>query len=333
MKKILFTLVIALLTFSLLGAFAACSKSSDNEAGSPYFYSESGMEDATLSNISAANRKSASAGNGSARVILTADRLMVYTVDTALTVHDYAESAAKIRTALAAAEGYEESSYTSSGGVYRFTLRVPTVKLNDFLDAIAESGTVEEQTLTGEDITDRYIDAQNERDALLQKKAAFEALAAQAATFDEQLKIQEKILDVAREIDYYNDKISDYKKAGDYSTVHITLYEEGTYEEPTFWDHLGEVFFGSGRSIGSVFGGILIAIVAVLPYAALLAALFGVYVLIKFIVCRIRKKPFTLFASCRARRAARKARKEKALANLLQDAQNEASAQDKGAEK
>ena len=282
MKKSLLILVVVLVTLSLLCSFAACSKNADTEEA-PY----PGANDEI-------SYKSANAGS-TTKVILTSDRMMVYTVDTALTVKDYSEAATAIRATLAEAGGYEEGSYTSNSGMYRFTLRVPTEKLNDFLEKIAKSGEVEEQTVSGRDITDSYLNAENERDALIQKKAAFEALAAEATTFDEQLKIQEKILEVAAEIDRYNDRLSSYKKASDYSTVNITLYEEGTYEEPTFWDTLGETFFGSGRSIGRVFGFLLLVLVAVIPYAALIGAIFGVYTLIKFLICRGKKKPFKLF--------------------------------------
>lgn len=302
MKKILIGLVIAILAVTLI-LFVACDRSSQYavEGGSAYLNASD----------DAAYRKSES-GNSVQKVILTTDRMMVYTVDVALTVEDYAATAASIRDLLTKAGGYEQSSYTSNDGLYRFTLRVPTTNLNNFLEKLAQEGTVEEQTVSGEDITDRYLSAEQERDALLAKKAAFEALAEQATTFDEQLKIQDKILEVAAEIDRYEDRLSDYKKSSDYSTVSITLYEEGTYEEPGFWAQLGAVFLGSGKSIGMVFGWILKAIVAIIPYTLLLAALFGLYALIRLIVCRAKKQPFTL----RCSKAKRAAKKEASLGSL-----------------
>ena len=307
MKKTLFGLLTVLMIVAMLAAFVGCAKNDESYGGSVSY----SMNDSLPS-------KSASAGNGVQKVILTTDRMMVYSVDLALSVKDYNEAATSIRTALSEAGGYEQSSSTSNYGRYTFTLRVPTAKLNAFLHTIGESGTVESQTVTGEDITDRYLSAEQERDALLAKKAALEALADEATTFTDKVTIYEKIQDVAAEIDRYNDRLSDYKKASDYSTVDVTLYEEGTYEEPTFWDRLGEIFLDSGRSIGTLFGGILKAIVAIIPYAILLGAIFGIFCLIRLIVCRKRKVPFYLFRS-KEKKAAKEAKTQAALKSLAEN--------------
>ena len=280
MKKVLCIVFALLLTLALLVGAAACSASKN--MSDPRAAEENAM-------------KSDAANGGVTKVILTTDRMMVYTVELDLSVANYDQAAKEIRTALDEAGGYEQSSSTSQSGYYKFTLRVPTQKLNEFLEKVGKSGTVEEQVVSGRDITDSYVYAENERDALIGKKAAFEALAEKAETFDEQLKIQEKILEVAAEIDHYNDKLSDYKKESDYSTVNIDLYEEGTYEEPGFWESLGNVFLGSGKSIGSVIGFLLTVLVAIIPYALLVGVIIGIIILIKFLVCRGRKKVFKIF--------------------------------------
>lgn len=309
MKKFLFGLLTMMLVFVLLTCFAACSKGSADSA------EMNGTSSYRLQADSFAFKTASSAENSVQKVILTTDRMMVYEVDVALTVENYADAAATIREALAQSDGYEQSSSTSNSGRYHFTLRVPTAKLNPFLEKIGKSGTVEEQSVQGEDITDRYLSAENERDSLLAKKAALEALAEEATTFSDKVMIYEKIQSVAAEIDRYEDRLSDYRKASDYSTVDITLYEQGTYEEPSFWDNLGALFLDSGKSIGVLFGGILKAIVAIVPYAALLGVLFGVFCLIRLLICRKKKVPFYLFRSKEAR-AARKAKAAAALKAL-----------------
>lgn len=280
MKKALCIVFALLLTIALLVGAAACS--ARKNMIDPRAAEENAM-------------KSDAANGGVTKVILTTERMMVYTVELDLSVQNYDQAAKELRTALDQAGGYEQSSYTSKEGYYKFTFRVPTQKLNEFLEQAGKSGTVEEQNVTGRDITDSYLNAQNERDALIGEKAAFEALAEKAETFDDELKIQEKILEVAAKIDHYNDKLSDYKKESDYSTVNIDLYEEGTYEEPGFWETLGNVFLGSGKSIGSVIGFLLTVLVAIIPYALLVGAIIGLVILIKFLICRGRKKTFKIF--------------------------------------
>ena len=309
MKKTLICVSAVILVIALLCCFAACTKN-DSSYESDYATSR-------LESNSSPYRKAASGGSSVQKVILTTDRMMVYSVDVALTVDDYEVASAAIRKALDESGGYEQSSSTSNYGKYTFTLRVPTEKLNAFLEKIGKSGTVESETITGEDITDRYLSAESERDVLLAKKAALEALAEEATTFTDKVTIYEKIQDVAAEIDRYNDRLSDYKKSSDYSTVYITLYEQGTYEEPTFWQNLGATFLDSGKSIGALFGWILKAIVAVVPYAVLLGVIFGIFCLIRLIVCRRKGVPFYLFRSKEAR-ASRKEKANAALKSLTQ---------------
>ncbi len=299
-SKVFRILLVVLLLFAMLSAFAACSA----KAGSSDIDGTSAPE----MHLSMANKSLGA--DSTSRIIVTEDRLIVYTVDIALTAEDHTASAKKMREALTTVGGYESHSDEHSAGVYEYSFRVPTVKLNDFLSEIEGTGKVERKEVSTVDITDRYVNAQSEKEALEFKKATLEALLAEATTFAEKVDITERILDVSRQIDNYSKVLTDYKKEADYSTVNVTLYSEGDYEEEekaSYWEKLGEVFFGSGKSIGVVFGGILTVLVAVLPYFALIAAGFGLYVLVKFIVCRIRKVPFTLFKKLRDYRAKRKA--------------------------
>lgn len=288
-NKVLRILLISILLIALAACAFACSRSAKKY--------DSGIDPAP----------NASGSNVGGKIVVTEDRLIVYTVRVDLTVKDQKQTASDLSDALTAAGGWQESSSERQSGVCRYTMRVPTAKLSEFLASVSTLGETNEKTVESYDITERYVNAVAERDALVAKKAALEALLPKATTLDETIKVTDKILETAAEIDRYNRDITGYKNDADYSTVHLTTYEEGTYRKPSYWERLGEVFFGSGKSIGKVFGFLLTVVVALIPYALLVAAGFGLYVLVKFIVCKIKKIPFGLFVQARASRRKRKA--------------------------
>ena len=179
-SKVFRVVVVALLLLSVLLAFAACSaKEGISE--------EDGAVSAPNKQYALSNK--VSGASSTSRIIVTEDRLIVYTVDIALTVTDHTASAEKMRAALTAVAGYESHSDEHSSGVYEYSFRVPTPKLNDFLDEIEGTGKVERKEVSTVDITDRYVNAESEKEALEFKKATLEALLAEATTFAEKVDI------------------------------------------------------------------------------------------------------------------------------------------------
>lgn len=245
-------------------------------------------------------------------IVVTTDRLIVYTVEMSLTSKDVNASMKKMQEKAKEIGGWQASSSENETYIY-VTFRVPTVKLDEFIDRVSEGNEVRNKRVSTVDITDQYQTAETKRAELIKEKDRLTAWMETDAslTTENKIEIQKRITEIANEIDGYSTEISGYKKQADYSTVNISLYQDGQYVEPSYWDRLGEVFFGSGKSIGTVFGWLFTAIVAILPYFAIVAGVFGLYVLIKFIVCRAKKIPFTLFKRAREHALVRKEQKRK----------------------
>ncbi len=245
-------------------------------------------------------------------IVITTDRLIVYTVEMSLTSKDVNASMKKMQEKAKEIGGWQASSSENETYIY-VTFRVPTVKLDEFIDRVSEGNEVRNKQVSTVDITDQYQTAETKRAELIKEKDRLTAWMETDASLktENKIEIQKRITEIANEIDGYSTEISGYKKRADYSTVNISLYQDGQYVEPSYWDRLGEVFFGSGKSIGTVFGWLLTAIVAILPYFAIVAGVFGLYVLIKFIVCRAKKIPFTLFKRAREHALVRKEQKHK----------------------
>jgi hypothetical protein len=294
-RRILIALITCLTVLCVLLSFTACSNNSSSSGNY-----ENGVDG-----------DDSESDSGDSAIVTTTDRMIVYYVDMNLTVKDISDASSAADSKCKELGGYIQESYASSSGYTKIVYRVPTEQLDAFVGSLKDSGKVNNLDITSEDITDTYTTVAARKEALVAQKAALEAMLARTdLTISEELEINSQLYDVSRQIDNYSTKLSSLKKKSDYSTVTVGFYEEGVYEEPNFWDKLGDVFMGSGASVGKVLGWLLIAIVAVLPYFALIAGIFGLYVLIKFIVCKATKKPFTLFRNAKLRRAERKARRE-----------------------
>ena len=73
---------------------------------------------------------------------------------------------------------------------------------------------------------------------------------------------------------------------------------------------VGGIFASVAKLVGGFFKGIIIVIVALSPFILTVGVGFGLYCLVKFIICKIKKKPFTLFVKFRNKRKIKKEYKE-----------------------
>ncbi len=292
-NKILLTVTAVVLAVLTAFCLVACNSDKGNSAGRPgNGYSKDMGKDSD---------------SGKSSIVTTTDRLIVYTVDMNVTTKDLNASLKKMQEKAKEIGGWQARSTEESGYVY-VTFKIPTEKLDEFVDAVSEGNSVRNKTVSTVDITEQYLSAETQREELIKERERITALLETdtALTVEDKLSLQKRLTEIAVEIDKYTTEMSGYKKQADYSTVEISMYKEGEYVEPSYWDRLGEVFFGSGKSIGTVFGWLLTAIVAILPYFAIIVGLFGLYVLIKFIVCKAKKIPFTLFKRARENAEIRK---------------------------
>ena len=300
MKKILLTVAITLMICSVAVCFVACSGANDEQSIAPSGGGGSFTED--------------SSSSGTGIIVTTSDRLVVYTVDMGMSVEDIGKTVETIKQKLTAAGGWVAESRINEKSDYAYyVLRVPTDKLDEFVKAIEEGNELNSKSVTSVDITEQYVTAEEKKNALLSEKAEIEAwLAADASlSFDQKRELYARLTEIAEQVDRYTSEMSSYKKQADYSTINLYLYRKGTYVAPSYWDRLGEVLFGSGKSVGTVFGWLLTALVAILPYIGVVAVIFGLYVLIKFIVCKVKKVPFRLFVRARESAKVRKERKQR----------------------
>ena len=140
----------------------------------------------------------------------------------------------------------------------QITYRVPTEKLDEFVNTIEGNGGVESKNVNTSDITTSYVDAVAEKSALEQRKTLLsQMLADTTISATDRITIINEISKVDTDLQSIELLINSYDSDVNYSTVVITIEEA-----PTFMDYFTPVIIFiliPIAALGIVFGSIAIA--------------------------------------------------------------------------
>lgn len=128
----------------------------------------------------------------------------------------------------AALQGYVEASDTGAYGSARYerlTLRIPADSLDEFLQSVAELGTVTSQETSVQDVTDRYIDVKSRLAALETEQQTLLDLLKKAEDLTEILEIQDRLAEVRGSLESYKAQLQALDSQIDYSTVTMFVSE------------------------------------------------------------------------------------------------------------
>lgn len=238
-------------------------------------------------------------------IVVSDERLIVYEVNASITVEDVDRSVKTIRENLKAAEGYETETSKNNNGYFYCTLSVPTKNLAEFLNTLEGVGNMNSCTVSSEDITEQYTSIEAQKAVYVKQQELLEAELAATTDIKEKREIISALAEIAVKLDGYDTDLKNLKKRAEFSTVYLRVYEKNTYAPPSYWDELGEVLFGSTSAAGAFVGFLLKVIAALLPFAVLAAIVYGLVILVIFIVCKAKKRPFDMFRKAKEKREIR----------------------------
>lgn len=131
-------------------------------------------------------------------------------------------------------EGYFELSSVSgqplrdqetAGRTAILTIRVPTSKLDEFMQALDNLGVTVASELRAEDVTGRYRDTETRLSSLNKQRDRLNELIAQASTLSDIVELEDKLYEVQAEIDSLEGTIQDYDSRERMARVELTLSE------------------------------------------------------------------------------------------------------------
>lgn len=152
--------------------------------------------------------------------------------------------------------GYMEQSSIDSGSAYytnynrysNMTVRIPSDKLDQFVDNIKETANVTNISESTEDITLQYVDVESRKVALETERDRLMELLEQAQTVEEIITIEGRLSEVRYQLESYASTLRTYDNQVEYSTVHLNIREvdrETKVEPKTFWEEVTEEFGNS----------------------------------------------------------------------------------------
>ena len=197
--------------------------------------------------------------------------------------------------------GYIETSSVSGNSYYyrntryaSYTIRIPSTKLNEFVNVVSELGNVTQKNESVEDVTLQYVDVESRKKALETEQERLMELLSNAENMEDLLAIESKLSDVRYEIESYGSKLRMLDNQIDYSTVNVDVDEVERVTdtgEKGFFEEVKDRFEDSLYVVGRDIRELVIGILGSLPILAVWAVFIAVIVIVvRKVVKKIKKK-------------------------------------------
>ena len=152
------------------------------------------------------------------------ERIIVRTVDMALTVGNVAESVDAVAEIARGYGGWVVSADRSATHQGRVSVRVPAQSLEDAVKDIRGIGIeVESESTTSQDVTDEYVDSRSRLTSLRATEAALLNLFDQAQTVEAALAVQKELASLQAEIEALLGRIKFLEETAAFSLINVEL--------------------------------------------------------------------------------------------------------------
>lgn len=260
---------------------AACSgdeesakmSSEDRASDSAEFKSEEESVEAEVQQESATEDIEAP----STRMIIHQARISTNVKDLEKAQHNMEQKVKKYDGYIVESNVYLESDETSSG---KMVVRIPEKHFETFLsEAEAEASKVLEKNVTGQDVTEQYVDLSSR---VKSKRAVEERLLAfmkDAQKTEDLLKISTDLAKIQEEIEVLVGKINYLENQTSFSTIELTMHEKRVIipeienKDLNTWEKTKKQFITSTNSLLSVGSGIIVFVIGNLPVLVLLGVI------------------------------------------------------------
>ena len=291
-KKVLACVLSGILAVSIFGcgskSMMATESAMENAAYDDMAY-DSGYDTTESASAEEAGSGAVTSENGIEEVQET-DRKLIRNVNLSLQTKEFDTVLENMSQKVKDLGGYiQDSSVWGSSSDYSssrsasYTLRIPSDKLDEFIDVVETLGNVTYKNESVDDVTLRYVDVDSHKKALETEQERLLALLEKAENVEDIITIENRLSDVRYELENYESQIRLLDNQIDYSTVYVDISEvsrvtdtgkQGFFEEVAsrFSDSVYVVLMGlRGFAIGIlgslpilVVWGVILAVVVIL---------------------------------------------------------------------
>ena len=228
------------------------------------------------------------------------NRKLIRTFEIQIQTKEFDEVISNIHTKVQELGGYVEKSSLDSGSSYYsnynrysfMTVRIPSIKLDGFIQNVKETANVTNISESTDDITLKYVDVESRKTALETERDRLLELLEKAESVEDIITIEGRLSEVRYQLESYTSTLRTYDNQVDYSTVHIDISEvarETKVEPKTFWEEVTEEFGDSIYDMGRGLRNFAIWFLGSSPYLLLWGVLIGGVVFILRLIGKKKK--------------------------------------------
>lgn len=295
LKKIISGGIVLLL---IMGVFAGCSSS---EKSNDYAVSESpsvenGSQEAFLNQDSDAGKVSEENSGGN---YLQETRKLIRRVQMTLQTTEFDNTINRINAKIDEVGGYVQSSqisgrsYNDKGNRNSYIVaRIPSEKLQQFLDASESFGNITNKSENVEDVTMQYTDTESRKKSLQIEFDRLLALIDRAEKLEDIIKLEERLSQVRYQMDSLTAQLKVLENQVSYSTISLEVSEVKlltSSEKNGLLERIRSGFMNSIYSLFTSLENLIIGFAVAVPYLIILAV---IIVLVFWINKKIPKKRF-----------------------------------------
>jgi hypothetical protein len=154
-------------------------------------------------------------------------------------------------------------------------IRVPADRFDDAMSDLRELGTVEGQSLSGEDVSAQFVDLEARLRAWTTQEAVLLDLMSQATSIEATIRVQSELQDVQVRIEQIEGQLRLLEDRTSFATIQVSLHEPGgpvaVREDDSARPSLGEAWERAVDGLFGVFFVIVVGLGYLVPISAIAA--------------------------------------------------------------
>lgn len=159
-------------------------------------------------------------------------RKLIKRVDMSVETLEFEKFIGILEGKVTTAGGYIESSSISNNSYYtnrlkyaNYTIRIPSEKLEEFVNIVGEYANVVDTSRSTEDVTLSYYDTESRKKALVIQQERLLALLEKAENIEDIIQLESRLSDVTYEMESQSTILRNYDNLVEYSTVSLFINE------------------------------------------------------------------------------------------------------------